>query len=58
MNNEPFIKQGVVQGETEETPVVTDSDQAVKAAAEVPPPKAGCCGRCGCRRAALDQEAR
>ena len=57
MNNEPFIKQGVVQGETEETPVVTDSDQAVKAAAEVQP-KAGCCGRCGCRRAALDQEAR
>lgn len=48
MNNEPFIKQGVVQGETEETPVVTDSDQAVKAAAEAQPPRDRCCGRCRC----------
>jgi hypothetical protein len=48
MNNEPFIKQGVVQGETEESPVVTDSDKAVKAAAEVQPPKDRCCLRCGC----------
>jgi hypothetical protein len=48
MNNEPFIKQGVVQGETEESPVVTDSDKAVKAAAEVQPPKDRCCLGCGC----------
>ena len=57
MNNKPFIKQGVVQGETEEAPVVTDSDRAVKAASEVQPPKPRCCGGgCGCRMAPLAKE--
>jgi len=50
MSTEPFVKRGVVEGETEETPVVTDSDQAVKAAAEVVDAQVprSCCGRCKC----------
>jgi hypothetical protein len=56
MNNEPFIKQGVVAGETEEKPVVTDSDQTVKAAS-MPDKPFRCCGGCNCRRnAALNNQ--
>ena len=55
MNNEPCIKRGGVEGETEDKPTVTESDQTVKAAEALKTP-VGCCKSCGCRRAALNNE--
>ena len=53
MPEEPFIKRGVVEGETEQQVFTTDSDGLVKAA-ETAPRK--CCGRCRCGAKEVDRE--